>query len=88
MGINGPQLRFPRFIKKILPYEFFNMIGLIVSATRRRRNIKMVLCLLVLIKMVSYSKYSPWMNAKAWFFCFRPEIPVLGKFGPKSKFSL
>ena len=23
------------------------------------------------------------MNAKAWFFCFRPEIPILAKFGPK-----
>ena len=25
------------------------------------------------------------MNAKAWFFCFRPEISALAKFGPKIK---
>ena len=25
------------------------------------------------------------MNAKAWFFCFRPEIPDLATFGPKIK---
>ena len=36
LGRKGPQLRFPRFIKKIIPYDF---LGLTVSATRRRRNI-------------------------------------------------
>ena len=56
-----------------------------MSATRRRENIKMVVCLLVLIKKVWHSKYSPWVNAKAWFFCFRSEIPVLAKCGPKIK---
>ena len=25
------------------------------------------------------------MNPKGWLFCFRPEIPVLAKFGPKIK---
>ena len=45
----------------------------------------MVVCLLVLIKKVWHSKYSPWVNAKAWFFCFRSEIPVLAKCGPKIK---
>ena len=34
---------------------------------------------------VWYTKYSSWVNAKAWFFCFRSEILVLAKYDPKIK---
>ena len=29
--------------------------------------------------------YWPWTHGKVWFFCFRLEIPLLGKFGPKNQ---
>ena len=35
-----------------------------------------------LLRIVEYSKQRPWMHVKVWFFCFRPEIPFLGKFDP------
>ena len=34
-------------------------------------------------RKVYYRKYRPWAHAKLQFFSFRPEIPILSKFGSK-----
>ena len=47
MSVKGSKLRFPSFIKKCSHLIF---LGLIFFGTRRRRDIKMLLCLLAFVQ--------------------------------------
>ena len=63
-----------------------HMCVIIVSETRRRRDIKIPLCLSDTCseKFNIVSNERPWTHAKVLFFYFLLEIPFLGKFGPKT----
>ena len=58
------------------------MTIIIVSATRRRKDIKILLCLLALMHE------RPWRTHKCDVSAFDPEIPFLRKFGQKKKLKL
>ena len=58
-----------------------NKVNLIVTTTKSRRNIKIMLFLSVPVG----KSWQTWANAKLGFFCFLPDIPFLGKFGPKNQ---
>ena len=57
-----------------------NKVNLIVTTTKSRRNIKIMLFLSVPVG----KSWQTWANAKLGFFWFLPDIP-LGKFGPKNQ---
>ena len=75
------------FMKELIAVAIHSItnVSLIVSATRRRGDIKIPLCLSAPVR--KSLMIEPWTHAQVRFFCFRPEIPLLGKFGQKKNIS-